>query len=107
MQQNAIQLSAQRQEEVTWADVRESLIAKYERANEWLDSVSPFFSGISQMQVTRRVVVHMYALLVCLVALVVCLQQAFVVSMVMAVASVWLTVRINHFAEVNNKVGEE
>lgn len=107
MQNNAIQLSAKRPLVVTIADVRESLIAKYNRVNRWLDSVSPFFSGISQMQVTRRVVLRIYALMLCLVVLVLCLFQAFTVSVVAAIASVWLTVRINQFAKVNKMIGED
>ena len=106
MQDNAIQLSGNPQE-VSWSDVRESLIAKYNRVNSWLDSVSPFFSGISQMQVTRRVVLHIYALMLCLVVLVLCLFQAFAVSVIAAIASVWLTVRINQFAKVNKMIGED
>lgn len=106
MQNNAIQLSGNPLE-VSWSDVRESLIAKYNRVNHWLDSVSPFFSGISQMQVTRRVVLRIYALMLCLGVLVLCLFQAFAVSVIAAVASVWLTVRINHFNEFYKKVVKE
>ena len=106
MQNNAIQLSGHPQV-VSWSDVRESLIAKFNRVNSWLDSISPFFSGISQMQVTRRVVLRIYALMVCLILLVLCLYQAFTVSVVAAIASVWLTARINHFADVNKKIEEK
>ena len=106
MQSNAIQLS-QQPKVVEWSDVRESLIAKYERVNRWLDSVSPSFSKISEMTVTRRQVLYVYALLVSLVILVVCLQQAPVVSVIAAVVAICLTAAINHFASVNKKVGEE
>lgn len=106
MQTNAIQLS-QQPKVVVLPDVRESLIAKYQRANRWLDSVSPSFSKISDMTVTRRQVLYVNALLVSLIVLVVCLLQAPVVSVIAAVAAICLTAAINHFADVNKKVGEE
>lgn len=106
MQSNAIQIS-QQPKVVVLPDVRESLIARYERVNRWLDSVSPSFSKISEMTVTRRQVLYVYALLVSLVILVVCLQQAPVVSGIAAVVAIWLTAAINHCAYVNKKVGEE
>ena len=106
MQNNAIQLSGNPQV-VSLSDVRESLIAKYERVNRWLDSVSPSFSKISEMTVTRRQVLYVNALLVSLIVLVVCLQQAPVVSGIAAAVAIWLTVLINHFIVVNKKVGEE
>lgn len=106
MQNNAIQLSGNPQV-VSLSDVRESLIAKYNRVNRWLDSVSPSFSKISEMTVTRRQVLYVNALLVSLIVLVVCLQQAPVVSVIAAVAAICLTAAINHCANVNKKVGEE
>ena len=106
MQNNAIQLRREPQV-VEWSDVRESLIAKYERANAWLGSVSPSFSAMSGMTVSRREVLTVNALLVSLVLLVVCLQQAPVVSVIAAVAAICLTAAINHFANVNKKIGEE
>ena len=106
MQNNAIQLSENPQV-VSLSDVRESLIAKYERVNSWLDSVSPSFSKISEMTVTRRQVLYVNALLVSLIVLVVCLQQAPVVSGIAAVAAICLTAAINQFIVVNNKVGED
>ena len=106
MQTNAIQLS-QQPKVVVLPDVRESLIARYERVNRWLDSVSPSFSKISEMTVTRRQVLYVYALLVSLIILVVCLQQAPVISGIAAVVAICLTAAINQFIDVNKKVGEE
>lgn len=106
MQNNAIQLSENPQE-VSWSDVRESLIAKYNRVNRWLGGVSQSFSKISEMTVTRRQVLYVNALLVSLIVLVVCLQQAPVVSVIAAAVAIWLTALINHFIVVNKKIGEE
>ena len=106
MQNNAIQLSGNPQV-VSWSDVRESLIARFQRVNRWLDSVSPSFSAIAGMTVTRRVVFYVYALLFSIILLVVCLQQAPVVSVIAAVAAICLTAAINHFADFNKKVGVE
>lgn len=106
MQSNAIQLS-QQPKVVVLPDVRESLIAKYVRVNRWLDNVSPSFSAIAGMTVTRRVVLYVNAILVSLIILVVCLQQAPVVSGIAAVATICLTAAINHFADFNKKVGVE
>ena len=106
MQNNAIQLSGNPQV-VSWSDVRESLIAKYNRVNSWLGGVSQSFTAISAMTVTRREVLYVNALLVSLIILVVCLQQAPVVSGIAAVAAICLTAAINHCADVNKKVGEE
>ena len=106
MQNNAIQLSGNPQV-VSWSDVRESLIAKYNRVNSWLDSVSQSFSAISAMTVTRREVLVMNSLVVSLIILIVCLQDAPLISAVAAVASIWLTAKLNHFANTNKKVGED
>ena len=106
MQNNAIQLSGNPQE-VSWSDVRESLIAKYNRVNRWLGGVSKSFSTIAGMTVTRREVVFMYSLIISLCILIVCLQEAPLISAIAAVASIWLTAKLKHFANVNNKVGEE
>lgn len=65
----------------------------------WLDSVSPFFSLISGMRVTRRVVARVYAVFLSLVAMVVCLIQAPAVSVVAAAVAVWMTVRVNRHEE--------
>lgn len=106
MQNNAIQLSGNPQE-VSWSDVRESLIAKYNRVNRWLGGVSQSFSAISSMTVTRREVLVMYSLIISLIVLVVCLPQAPVISAIAAVASIWLTANLKHFAKVNKMIGEE
>ena len=106
MQNNAIQLSGNPQV-VSWSDVRESLIAKYNRVNRWLGGVSQSFSAIAGMTVTRREVLVMYSLIISLIVLVVCLPQAPVISAIAAVASIWLTATLNHFANTNKKVGED
>lgn len=106
MQNNAIQLSGNPQE-VSWSDVRESLIAKYNRVNSWLGGVSKSFSAIAGMTVTRREVVFMYSLIISLCIIIVCLQEAPLISAVAAVTSIWLTAKLKHFANVNKKVEEE
>ena len=106
MQNNAIQLSANPQE-VSWSGVRESLIAKYNRVNHWLGGVSQSFSAIAGMTVTRREVLVVNSLIISLIVLVVCLPQAPVISAIAAVASIWLTATLNHFANTNKKVGED
>ena len=106
MQNNAIQLSGNPQV-VSWSDVRESLIAKYNRVNSWLGGVSQSFSAISAMTVTRREVLVVNSLVVSLIVLVVCLSQAPVISAIAAVTSIWLTAMLNHFANTNKKIEEE
>ena len=106
MQNNAIQLSGNPQV-VSWSGVRESLIAKYNRVNRWLGGVSKSFSAISAMTVTRREVVIMYSLIISLCILIVCLQEAPLISAIAAVASIWLTAKLKHLADANKKVGED
>lgn len=106
MQNNAIQISGNPRE-VFWSDVRESLIAKYNRVNRWLGGVSRSFSAIAGMTVTRREVVFMYSLIISLCILIVCLQEAPLISAIAAVASIWLTAKLKHFAKVNKMIGEE
>ena len=106
MQNNAIQLSGNPQV-VSLSDVRESIIARFNRVNRWLGGVSQSFSAISAMTVTRREVVVMYSLIISLCILIVCLQEAPLISAIAAVASIWLTAMLNHFANVNNKLGKE
>lgn len=105
MQNNAIQISGNPQV-VFWSDVRESLIAKYNRVNRWLGGVSQSFTAIAGMTVTRREVVFMYSLIITLCILIVCLQEAPLISAIAAVASIWLTAKLKHFAKVNKMVGE-
>ena len=106
MQNNAIQLR-QAAPASDWSDVRESLIAKYNRVNRWLGGVSQSFSAIAGMTVTRREVVVMYSLIISLCILIVCLQEAPLISAIAAVASIWLTAKLKHFANANKMVGEE
>ena len=106
MQNNAIQLSGNPQV-VSLSDVRESLIAKFNRANSWLGGVSQSFSAIASMTVTRREVVFMYSLILSLCIIIVCLQEAPLISAIAAVASIWLTAKLKHFANVINEIGEE
>ena len=106
MQNNAIQLSGNPQE-VSWSGVRESLIAKYNRVNRWLGGVSRSFSAIAGMTVTRREVLVMNSLVVSLIILIVCLQDAPFISAIAAVASIWLTAKLNHFANANKNIGED
>lgn len=106
MQSNAIQLSGNPQV-VSWSDVRESLIAKFNRVNRWLGGVSKSFSAIAGMTVTRREVVVMNSLVVSLIILIVCLQEAPLISAIAAVASIWLTAMLKNFAKVNKMVGED
>ena len=105
MQNNAIQLSGNPQV-VSLSDVRESLIAKYNRVNRWLCGVSKSFSAIAGMTVTRREVVFMYSLIISLCIIIVCLQEAPLISAIAAVASIWLTAKLSHFADVK-KIGED
>ena len=106
MQNNAIQLSGNPQV-VSLSDVRESLIAKFNRVNRWLGGVSQSFSAIAGMTVTRGEVVVMNSLVVSLIILIVCLPQAPVISAIAAVASIWLTAKLNHFANANKKIDEK
>lgn len=106
MQNNAIQISGNTQV-VSLSDVRDTLIAKYNRVNRWLGGVSRSFSAIAGMTVTRREVVFMYSLIISLCILIVCLQDAPLISAIAAVASIWLTAKLKHFANVNKKIGED
>ena len=106
MQNNAIQLSGNPLV-VSWSGVRESIIAKFNRVNRWLGGVSRSFSAIAGMTVTRREVVFMYSLIISLIVLVVCLPQAPVISAIAAVASIWLTAKLKHFANANKKIEEK
>ena len=92
---------------VSWSDVRESLIAKYNRVNRWLGGVSQSFSAIAGMTVTRREVLVVNSLIISLIVLVVCLPQAPVIAAIAAVASRWLTAELNHCANTNKNVGED
>ena len=106
MQNNAIQLSGNPQV-VSWSGVRESLIAKYNRVNRWLGGVSQSFSAIASMTVTRREVVFMFSLIMSLCMVIVCRQEAPLISAIAAVASIWLTAKLNHFADTNKKIKEK
>ena len=106
MQNNAIQLSVTPQV-VSWSGVLESLIARYNRVNRWLGGVSKSFSAIAGMTVTRREVVVMYSLIISLCIIIVCLQEAPLISAIAAVASVCLPAQLKHLANANKKVREE
>ena len=71
-----------------------------QRANNWLDARSAFYSRIAEFDVTRRVVVVRVNLVgVAIGVTAVCVEQEPVVSVAAMAAAAWMVYRLNHTSE--------
>ena len=82
-------------QEPTLADVVATLRSHKATIDRWLDQKSLTFTQISGEVVSRRTVLRIHLLLLSLIALVLCLNDAPWPSIAAALTAAWLTYRIN------------
>ena len=82
-------------QEPTFADVVATLRSHKASIDRWLDQKSLTYTQISGEVVSRRTVLRIHLLLLSLIALVLCLNDAPWPSIAAALTAAWLTYRIN------------
>lgn len=75
--------------------VREWMNEKSKSLNLWLDTRSEFYSRIAEFSVTRRFVLRVNAVSLCLIIGMVAIEQHPVASVISALCAGWLVYRLN------------
>ena len=76
-------------------DVRATIQRKIKSLNLWLDTKSEFYSRIAEFSVTRRLVIRINLVSLCLIVAAVAVEQQPVASVVSALCAAWLVYRVN------------
>lgn len=76
-------------------DVRATIRRKIKSLNLWLDTKSKFYSRICEFSVTRRLVIRINLVSLCLIVAAVAVEQHPVASVISALCAGWLVYRIN------------
>jgi hypothetical protein len=84
--------SAKKQQPI---DVRATIQRKIKSINHWLDSKSEFYSRIAEFPVTRRLVLRVNAVSLCLMLTAIAVEQRPLVAITSALCAGWLVYRIN------------
>ena len=94
MQQKTIHFdnSAKEQQPI---DVRATIQRKIKSVNQWLDTKSEFYSRICEFNTTRRLVLRINVVTLCLCITAACIEQQPVASLVSALCAAYLVYRVN------------
>lgn len=76
-------------------DVRATIQRKIKSLNLWLDAKSDFYSRICEFSVTRRLVLRINLVSLCLIVAAVAVEQKPVASVVSALCAAYLVYRVN------------
>ena len=76
-------------------NVRATIQRKIKSINLWLDSKSEFYSRIAEFPVTRRLVVRVNAVSLCLILAAIAVEQQPLTAITSALCAGWLVYRIN------------
>ena len=76
-------------------DVRATIQRKIKSLNLWLDTKSELYSRIAEFSVTRRLVIRINLVSLCLIVAAVAVEQQPVASVVSALCAAWLVYRLN------------
>lgn len=93
--------SAKKQQPI---DVRATIQRKIKSINLWLDSKSEFYSRIAEFPVTRRLVLRVNTVSLCLMLTAIAVEQRPLVAITSALCAGWLVYRIN---KTDKKGGEK
>ena len=85
-------------------DVRATIQRKIKSINLWLDQKSEFYSRIAEFPVTRRLVLRVNAVSLCLMLTAIAVEQRPLVAITSALCAGWLVYRIN---KTDKKGGEK
>ena len=92
--QQTIEFRAEAQERKQ-LDVRATIQRKIQSINLWLDTKSEFYSRICEFTVTRRLVLRINVVTLCLYITAACVEQQPVASLVSALCAAYLVYRVN------------
>ena len=76
-------------------DVRATIQRKIKSLNLWLDAKSEFYSRIAEFPVTRRLVLRVNAVSLCLILAAIAVEQQPLTAITSALCAGWLVYRIN------------
>ena len=76
-------------------NVRATIQRKIKSINLWLDQKSEFYSRIAEFPVTRRLVVRINAVSLCLILAAIAVEQQPLTAITSALCAGWLVYRIN------------
>lgn len=76
-------------------DVRATIQRKIKSINRWLDTKSEFYSRICEFTVTRRLVLRINVVTLCLCVTAVCVEQQPVIAIISALCAAYLVYRVN------------
>ena len=85
-------------------DVRATIQRKIKSLNLWLDSKSEFYSRICEFSVTRRLVIRVNLVSLCVIIAAVAIEQQPITSVVSTLCAGWLVYRTN---KTDKKGGEK
>ena len=92
--QQTIEFRAETQERKQ-LDVRATIQRKIKSINLWLDTKSEFYSRICEFTVTRRLVLRINVVTLCLCITAACVEQQPVASLVSALCAAYVVYRLN------------
>ena len=93
--QQTINFDAQAQVTRPAINVRATVQRKIKSLNLWLDQKSEFYSRIAEFPVTRRLVLRVNAVTLCLVLAAIAVEQRPLVAITSALCAGWMVYRIN------------
>ena len=102
--QQTINFEAQAQTTRPAINVRATIQRKIKSINLWLDQKSKFYSRIAEFPVTRRLVLRVNAVSLCLMLTAIAVEQRPLVAITSALCAGWLVYRIN---KTDKKGGEK
>ena len=76
-------------------DVRATIQRKIKSLNLWLDAKSEFYSRICEYSVTRRLVIRVNLVTLCLILAAIAVEQQPLTAITSALCAGWLVYRIN------------
>lgn len=76
-------------------NVRATVQRKIKSLNRWLDQKSEFYSRIAEFPVTRRLVLRVNAVTLCLILAAIAVEQQPLTAITSALCAGWLVYRIN------------
>ena len=85
-------------------DVRATIQRKIKSLNLWLDAKSEFYSRICEFSVTRRLVIRVNLVSLCVIVAAVAIEQQPITSVVSTLCAGWLVYRTN---KTDKKGGEK
>ena len=93
--QQTINFEAQAQTVRPALNVRATIQRKIKTLNHWLDQKSEFYSRIAEFSVTRRLVLRVNAVTLCLMLAAIAVEQRPLVAITSALCAGWMVYRIN------------